>query len=148
MQRKNQTETNLIFDPATLTGMVASLAFSATSISSVAFLIGRGIGWGNTKRMVEEVQNIAKRSAQSARGIAKLIETVVSDADNRFEVNKEMLKNLEEIKSLANRIGKMMDKIAAAPELRRDGIDEAILNVTGFIKFDTLLGVNGSALLN
>ena len=74
--------------------------------------------------VAEEVRNLAMRSAEAAKNTASLIEEAVKNSDHGVSINKEVLKNFQEITERTNRVSHVMAEIAAASEQQEQGIGQ------------------------
>jgi methyl-accepting chemotaxis protein len=74
--------------------------------------------------VAEEVRNLAMRSADAAKSTAALIEESVKNADGGFEINEEVLKNLNEINSEVIKVSEIFADIAAASGQQSLGMDQ------------------------
>ena len=74
--------------------------------------------------VAEEVRNLAMRCAEASRNTAALIEESVKNAEGGVAINREVLKNLQEINTQVNQVTEMMSEIVAASEQQSQGIDQ------------------------
>jgi methyl-accepting chemotaxis protein len=74
--------------------------------------------------VAEEVRNLAMRSAEAARNTSELIEGSVKNAEEGVELNREVLRNLEEISGQVNKVREVMGEIAAASEQQTQGVGQ------------------------
>jgi hypothetical protein len=74
--------------------------------------------------VAEEVRNLAMRSAEAAKNTAQLIAESVQNADGGVTINREVIKNLEEINHQVQRVSEVMGEIAAASEQQSQGIEQ------------------------
>jgi methyl-accepting chemotaxis protein len=79
--------------------------------------------------VAEEVRNLAMRSAEAARNTSELIEGSVKNAEEGVELNREVLRNLDEISGQVNKVREVMAEIAAASEQQTQGVDQINLAV-------------------
>jgi methyl-accepting chemotaxis protein len=80
--------------------------------------------------VAEEVRTLAQRSAEAARNTASLIEESVHNAESGAALNGEVLTQLGDIAAHINRVGEVMDEIAAGSEQQSDGVEQ----ITGAIE--------------
>ena len=74
--------------------------------------------------VAEEVRNLAMRSAEAAKQTAQLIENSVRSAESGVALNGDVLVQLNEIATHVNRVGEVIDEIAAASEQQSDGVEQ------------------------
>jgi methyl-accepting chemotaxis protein len=95
------------------------LALNAAVEAARAGDAGRGFAV-----VAEEVRSLAQRSAEAARNTAGLIEESVQHAGVGAELTGEVLGQLEEISTRVNRVGEVMEEIAAASDQQRQGVEQ------------------------
>jgi methyl-accepting chemotaxis protein len=95
------------------------LALNAAVEAARAGDAGRGFAV-----VAEEVRSLALRSAEAARGTAVLIEEAVRSAEGGSVVNTQLLGHLRQIDEQINRVGIVMDEIAAASNQQHHGASQ------------------------
>jgi methyl-accepting chemotaxis protein len=70
-----------------------------------------------------EVRNLAMRSAEAARHTAALIEESTRNAETGVAINREVMKNLEEINAQVNLVSSVMIEIASASEQQKQSVE-------------------------
>lgn len=73
--------------------------------------------------VAEEVRNLAMRSAEAAKSTAAMIEESSQYTDNGFILNKEVIKNLDEINNRVKKVNEMIYEIAQQSEHQSLGIE-------------------------
>jgi methyl-accepting chemotaxis protein len=79
--------------------------------------------------VAEEVRNLAMRSAEAAKGTARMIEEAVGSAESGVVLNEEVLRNLGEINDRVNRVGEVMTEIVEASDQQSLGVDQITASV-------------------
>lgn len=74
--------------------------------------------------VAEEVRNLALRSTEAARNTAALIEQSVKNSESGVALNREVLKNLNDINEQVKRVGSVTAEIAAASEQQSQGVTQ------------------------
>ncbi len=74
--------------------------------------------------VAEEVRNLAMRSAEAAKNTANLIEESVRNSESGVALNKEVLKNLNDINGQAKKVGAVMAEIAEASEQQTHSVEQ------------------------
>jgi methyl-accepting chemotaxis protein len=74
--------------------------------------------------VAEEVRNLALRSTEAARNTATLIEQSVKNSESGVVLNREVLKNLNDINEQVKRVGSVMAEIAAASDQQNQGVTQ------------------------
>jgi methyl-accepting chemotaxis protein len=95
------------------------LALNAAVEAARAGDAGRGFAV-----VAEEVRNLALRSAEAARNTAVLIEQSVKNSESGVALNREVLRNLNDINEQVQRVGSVMAEIAAASEQQNQGVTQ------------------------
>jgi methyl-accepting chemotaxis protein len=73
--------------------------------------------------VAEEVRTLAMRSAEAAKQTGRMIQEAVTKAEGGVSVNAEVTSNLSQINEHVQRVGELMDEIAAGSGSQQDGID-------------------------
>jgi methyl-accepting chemotaxis protein len=95
------------------------LALNAAVEAARAGDAGRGFAV-----VAEEVRNLAMRSADAATNTSELIEQSVKNSEEGFELNQEVLENLNLINQRVNKVGEVIAEIASASDQQRTGLDQ------------------------
>ncbi len=74
--------------------------------------------------VADEVRSLAMRSAEAAKSTAALIEESVKNAEGGYQINQEVIKNLDEINKGVTKVGEVITEIAAASEQQSQGVDQ------------------------
>ncbi len=70
-----------------------------------------------------EVRNLAMRSAEAARHTSAMIEESTRNAEAGVSINREVMKNLEEINTQVNLVSSVMIEIASASEQQKQSVN-------------------------
>ncbi|MBN1567830.1 MAG: HAMP domain-containing protein [Acidobacteria bacterium] len=73
--------------------------------------------------VAEEVRNLARRSAEAARHTSNMIEESTRNAEAGVEINREVMKNLEEINVQVNLVSSVMIEIASSSEQQQKSVE-------------------------
>jgi methyl-accepting chemotaxis protein len=92
--------------------------------------------------VAEEVRRLAQRSAEAARDTSALIEESVQRAHNGVEVSAEVVKGLEQITVMTDKMNQMVSEIASAAAESAQGISQVNDAVT---QMDKVTQSNASA---
>lgn len=79
--------------------------------------------------VADEVRNLAMRSADASKNTAVMIDEASKNAENGFLLNKEVLKNFDEINIQVNKVSERINEIAAASEQQSLGIEQVSISV-------------------
>jgi methyl-accepting chemotaxis protein len=79
--------------------------------------------------VAEEVRSLAMRSGEAARSTSTLIEESVKNSEGGVAINLQVLQDLREINSQANKVSEVMAKIASASQQQNQGVDQVNLAV-------------------
>ena len=80
--------------------------------------------------VAEEVRNLALRAAEAARNTSSLIENTISTVQKSHGLTKQTQEAFSENKLISNKIGSLVDEIAAASQEQSQGIGEINRAVT------------------
>jgi len=100
------------------------LALNAAVEAARAGETGRGFAV-----VAEEVRNLARRSADAAHHTADMIEESVKNAEAGVEINREVMKDLEEINSQVNLVSSVMVEIASSSEQQQKSVENVMFAV-------------------
>jgi methyl-accepting chemotaxis protein len=74
--------------------------------------------------VAEEVRNLAMRSAEAAKNTANLIEESGKNSESGVVLNREVLKNLNDINGQVKKVGAVMAEIAVASEQQTHSVEQ------------------------
>ncbi|MCL2689743.1 MAG: methyl-accepting chemotaxis protein [Chitinispirillia bacterium] len=93
--------------------------------------------------VAEEVRNLAMRSAEAAKNTTEMIEESSKNADSGVKITEEVAKALHQIIERINKMGTLIDEIAAASNEQSHGV-ESISSAVKKMKLATQQNAAGS----